>query len=93
MREVYVGNGKTICVEDSEHSKEYDWERLQNLLDSVGDSMEITVGMDEDWFFTAEPLTQENIDNKKIGGISGSTWATPSVEMNGLREPCYTIKK
>ena len=87
MREVYIGNGKTIEVDTGNGRKEYDWERLQELLDS---GVEVVAGMSEDWFFTAQTLTQGDIDEKKIAGIGGSDWATPSIEVDGgERIDCY----
>jgi hypothetical protein len=70
--------------------KEYDWNKLQSYLDS---EKQIDVGMKEDWYWTGEELKQESIDKKKIGGISGSNWATPSVLIDNEYIDCYIEKE
>lgn len=89
MKEVYIGNGETITVNPDENNrKEYNWEQLQKYLD---DGIEVTAGMEEDWFFTAETVTQKCIDNKRIAGIGSSHWATPAVRIGDSDEfiDCY----
>lgn len=70
--------------------KEYDWNMLQKFLD-LGDT--VTVGIKEDWFWTAEELTQESVDKKLIAGIAGSIWGTPSVDLGPAMIDCYIEKE
>lgn len=87
MREVYIGNGETILVSPSTTlRKEYDWVKLQQYLSS---GIEVDVGMKEDWYWTGKTLEQSDIDEKKVAGISGSDWATPSVMLNDEYIDCY----
>lgn len=67
----------------------YDFKKMQEVLDS---GTEARVGMAEDWFWTAETLTQENIDNEIVAGITYSTWATPSILIAGEMHDCYVEK-
>lgn len=82
--------------------KKYDFEKVKAIINQEAHNIkEASVGMYEDWFWTAETIfenggfTRELNENTEIGGIKGSSWATPSlrVEYNDGREeciPCYT---
>ena len=82
--------------------KNYDFERAKYLIESQKDNIsEASTGMYEDWFWTAETVfadgewKRELDEETEIGGIKGSSWATPSLRISykdGNEEciPCYT---
>lgn len=83
--------------------KQYDYLKAKKYIEDNADSiLEASLGMDEDWFWTAETvfaagefvkdLEAHGVD---IGGISSSTWATPTLEVifkDGTTKKfnCYT---
>lgn len=81
--------------------KMYDFAKVKDVIETSKSSIDsASMGMYEDWFWTAETVFEEgeytvNLDEiTKIGGIDGSSWATPVVIIsykNGLSEtiPCY----
>lgn len=58
--------------------KEYDWAKLKKIMRKHA-KKQIICGISEDWGWTAKVITAEDIENKDIMGISGSTWGTPIV--------------
>lgn len=69
--------------------KTYDYAAAKAFIEKNRDKItEASLGMHEDWFWTAETvfengefqidLTQEKL---LIGGIKGSDWATPSLQV------------
>lgn len=89
MREIYM-YGKLVRVEPSDITfKEYDWVQLQRYLDS---GISVEVGIMEDWGYTSDPVTQKDIDDREIAGISGSDWGTPAVLIDGSYIPCFVEK-
>lgn len=85
--------------------KNYDYAKATEYINKHGDEIEsVTLGMHEDWFWTAEAVwkngeyTEDHRgglnDKTEIGGIKGSTWATPSMRIDykdGTEKhiPCY----
>jgi len=67
----------------------YDFKAAKKYIQMHSDLIEsATIGMEEDWFWTAQTVFEggiftENLDDEKlkIGGISGSDWATPMLEV------------
>lgn len=66
--------------------KMYDYENAKKLVQKYSDTLEVAcLGMAEDWFWTAEEVygngrfIYDLSENPKIGGICGSSWATPSL--------------
>ncbi len=65
--------------------KKYDFKSVQKYIQAHSDYIdEVYLGMQEDWFWTAEPVYENNkftleLDKADllIGGLSGSSWATP----------------
>lgn len=63
--------------------KYYDFKKAYEIIQSELENglVEADLGMQEDWRWTAETMYPVDFDVrtlKKIGGISGSNWATPS---------------
>jgi hypothetical protein len=82
--------------------KRYDFKKAVALIEREKDQIsEASLGMYEDWFWSAETVFEkgefckELNDDTVIGGIQGSSWATPSIRIeytDGREEciPCYT---
>lgn len=82
----------------------YDFELAKNIIDTFKDLNvldKVYLGMQEDWSWTAqcvfeynEFITELNSETK-IGGINGSSWATPIIELeltNGETETFECFK-
>jgi hypothetical protein len=69
--------------------KTYDFAKAQKFIeDNISSINRASLGMDEDWFWTAETIFEngsftKNLKSSKvdIGGINASTWATPTLEI------------
>lgn len=67
----------------------YDFKGAKALIEKHRDKIQsATMGMREDWFWTAEEVYSDGkfkVDlsdgNLTIGGISGSSWATPVIDI------------
>ena len=82
----------------------YDFISIKEFIEKHKEHIaEVSLGMHEDWFWTAETVfqdgdyTKELNENTTIGGISGSNWATPVMEItykdgSEERKECYTGK-
>lgn len=64
---------------------EYDFKKAKELIKSEKKAVSASIGMLEDWYWTAENVWKEgeftqNLDEiTTIGGINGSHWATPTL--------------
>jgi hypothetical protein len=80
----------------------YDFKSAKQFIEAHKDKIaSATMGMREDWFWTAETVFEDgeykvdlDADGLKIAGIKGSMWATPTLEIefnNGTseRKDCY----
>ena len=82
--------------------KLYDFNKAKQLIEANRDNLsEASLGMHEDWFWTADTIFEDNEfvkelnDNTEIGGINGSRWATPTLQLKFKDDtdkmiPCYT---
>lgn len=69
--------------------KKYDFKSIMKYIQAHSDYIsEVSIGMREDWFWTAETIYEDGkftveLDKEdiKIGGITGSSWATPSMNI------------
>lgn len=68
--------------------KKYDFAKASELIEAEKESLaEAVLGMHEDWFWTAETIWENgkyavNLATvTEIGGISGSSWATPVIKL------------
>lgn len=69
--------------------KNYAFKKAKTFIENHRETIsEVSLGMNEDWFWTAETIFQDNafavdLDDPelKIGGINGSSWATPTMEV------------
>lgn len=68
--------------------KNYDYAKAKQLIEKHSKELEeASLGMHEDWGWTAETIWEDGeykIDLDKspeIAGISGSRWATPTIEL------------
>jgi hypothetical protein len=81
---------------------DYDFKSAKQYIDMHRDQIaNASMGMHEDWFWTAETVFEngefaKNLDdeNLQIGGIKGSFWATPVLEIQFKdgreeRKDCY----
>jgi hypothetical protein len=66
----------------------YDFRLAKQIIDSSKDLDSAALGMHEDWFWTAdtvwtkaEKYSRELTSETTIGGIQGSNWATPVLEL------------
>jgi hypothetical protein len=69
--------------------KSYDYKRAYDFIEQNKESIEsVTLGMHEDWFWTADTVFEDGEYQKDltieppIGGITGSSWATPVMQVN-----------
>lgn len=82
--------------------KNYDFKQAQKLISENESNLKTAyLGMHEDWFWTADSIWEDGIYTKDfntdilISGISGSNWATPTIELtfkDGTVKylPCHT---
>lgn len=83
--------------------KNYDFAAAKRYIQMHADKIECAqLGMHEDWFWTAETVFKNGFFTKEldvptveIGGISGSRWAAPTLEItfkdgSTKTTPCYT---
>ncbi len=70
--------------------KKYDYNLIKKIVDtftSVTEVESVSMGFHEDWFWTAETIyenggfTERFLWEKSAGGVNGSTWATPVIEI------------
>ena len=68
--------------------KNYNFKKAkQIILENVENLESASLGMHEDWFWTAETVWEngeyknELNDETTIGGIGGSSWATPTLQL------------
>lgn len=68
--------------------KNYDFNKAKQLIEENKDSLySASLGMHEDWFWTAETVWRDNKfvqelnDDSRIGGLQGSNWATPVLQL------------
>jgi len=65
--------------------KKYDWKKIRQFIkDNKENIAEVSVGMEEDWFWTGNTVWENGKwvrgferGNPDVGGIDGSIWATP----------------
>lgn len=82
---------------------QYDFALAKKTIQKYSDLLEeASLGMVEDWFWTAEPVYTDgafvvNLEEKdlSIAGINSSSWATPTLNLlfkDGSEKllPCYT---
>lgn len=70
-------------------AKKYDFEKAKAIIEKEKDLIEsASLGMQEDWFWTAESIYEEGSFTKElsntttIGGLDGSCWATPVLRIH-----------
>ena len=68
--------------------KNYDFKKAKQLIAENETNLEsASLGMHEDWFWTAETVwengefKQQLNEETCIGGIQGSSWATPTIQL------------
>lgn len=66
--------------------KMYDYGKAKKLVQKYSDTLEVAcLGMVEDWYWAAEEIYEDGrlvydlSEEPGIGGIRGSSWATPSL--------------
>lgn len=86
-----------------ETGKLYDFAKAKQMIEERIESLQkASLGMHEDWFWTAETVFEDgkfkiNLEDKdlEIGGIGGSFWATPTLQLcykdgSGDMVECFT---
>lgn len=81
----------------------YDFKSAKQYIEIHRDQIEsASMGMHEDWFWTAQTVFENDEfrldldeDGLKLGGIDGSYWATPTLEIKFKdgreeRKDCFT---
>ena len=69
--------------------KHYDYDKAKSIIKENKSKglVEVSLGMKEDWYWTAETIWFNNKyvrvlkENSEIAGIKGSGWATPVLEL------------
>ena len=67
--------------------KTYDFNKAKSLIENTPNVESASLGMHEDWFWTAETVYEEGKftielnDDTQIGGINASKWATPTLQL------------
>lgn len=74
--------------------KEYDYLKAKQIIEENKDNLKsVLLGMHEDWYWTADiiwendkyvsefPTEDSEFENYEIGGIKGSSWATPTIKL------------
>ena len=65
--------------------KNYNFNKAkQIILENLENLESASLGMHEDWFWTAETIWENGEyknDETTIGGIGGSSWATPTLQL------------
>lgn len=67
--------------------KTYDFNEAKSLIENTSNLESASLGMHEDWLWTAESVyedgefTIELNEDTKIGGLNGSSWATPTLQL------------
>ena len=94
-REVYIGNGVTIHPQENDEVSYYlDFDKLEKIISEKGT---VVVGASEDWFFTAQEVSKEElqkINTYRRHILRSSCWAKFEVEIDGERQDCtITIPK
>jgi hypothetical protein len=84
--------------------KYYDFEKAKETIKSYlkdnrgyGKLISASLGMQEDWFWTADTIWENGKFKRftgKVAGINRSYWATPTLELEfedefSFRTPCY----
>ena len=69
--------------------KNYNFNKAKQLIAENAENLEsASLGMREDWFWTAETVWENGeyktlLNNETtIGGIGGSSWATPTIQLS-----------
>lgn len=79
--------------------KNYDFTLAKKIIETFTATTEVesaSMGMHEDWFWTADTVwtTEGYTDTFKtglIGGIDGSTWATPVIQLTLVSGETHTF--
>ncbi|HYE12213.1 MAG TPA: hypothetical protein VEF53_18745 [Patescibacteria group bacterium] len=69
--------------------RKYNFEKAKQIIELEKETIEsVSMGMHEDWFWTAETVYENGEytkllePNTNIGGIQGSVWATPCMRIS-----------
>jgi hypothetical protein len=79
--------------------KHYDYKKAKSIIKENKNKglIEASLGMQEDWYWTAETIWLDNKyvrvlkENSKIAGIECSNWATPVLELTYSDETKITL--
>lgn len=72
--------------------KYFDWERASEIVESNPNSI-ISAGLAEDWTDTSAVIFAKGSYCNGHGIYCGSRWATPVVDVDGRKIPCYVTNE
>lgn len=91
-KEIYIGNGRTINVEENKEFVNYlDIEKLKKIVEE-NKGKEISFGATSDWYFTAQTVREDTFDPFNQSILRRSSWDTFSVEIDRDNKEDLTIK-
>ena len=76
-------------------SKKYDFKKALQIVNEKKELLsDASLGMSEDWSWTAESIIDDTKERTSVAGIDGSSWATPILQLeykDGTKEviDCY----
>jgi hypothetical protein len=71
--------------------KVFDWDKAARLIVEEGVS-DVDAGLLGDWFPTAGRIFENGAPVKESWAYLCSTWATPAIEINDSRIPCWKMQ-
>lgn len=92
MKEVYIGNGRTINVEEHKDFTNYlDIEKLKKIVEE-NKGKKILVGASSDWYWTAQEIKEDTFKPYNQSLLRASSWDSFKVEINEDETIDVTIK-
>ena len=73
--------------------KVFDWEKAARLI-VEGNAKSAAAGLAGDWEWTGGEILRDGVPvpADQTYTFLASTWATPEIEINGVRQDCYRMK-
>lgn len=71
----------------------FDWDKAAEFI-KKNKPTEASAGLAGDWEWTGGPIYKDNrpVPKEKTYTYLSSTWATPELEMDGVRHDCYRMQ-
>lgn len=84
--EVYIGNGVTVNKPVADKMRVLDVQKACEIF-TENKGKEAYLGMDQDWYFTAEQVG--SCEDIKDFSLKASCWDKPCMEIDGVKQDCY----